>query len=45
MEKSFGAGVARGLRDLDAIFAEAQVPEEWQRYIELNAAYYRNRAA
>ena len=30
---------------VDAIFAEDQVPEEWQRYIELNAAYYRNQAA
>ena len=30
---------------VDAIFAEDQVPEEWQRYIGLNAAHYRNQAA
>jgi ferredoxin len=30
---------------VDAIFAEDQVPEEWQRFIDLNAAYYRNQAA
>jgi Fe-S-cluster-containing hydrogenase component 2 len=30
---------------VDAIFAEDQVPEEWRRYIGLNAAYYRNEAA
>jgi ferredoxin len=27
---------------VDAIFAEDQVPSEWERYIEINAAYYRN---
>jgi ferredoxin len=26
---------------VDAITAEDQVPPEWQKYIELNAAYYR----
>ena len=30
---------------VDAIFAEDQVPEESRRYIDLNAACYRNRAA
>jgi hypothetical protein len=30
---------------VDAIFAEDQLPEEWQRFTEINAAYYRNRAA
>ncbi|HET8979350.1 MAG TPA: ferredoxin family protein [Solirubrobacteraceae bacterium] len=30
---------------VDAIFAEDQVPAEWQRFVELNAAYYRRRAA
>ena len=30
---------------MDAIFAEDQVPEEWQRFTELNAAYYRDEAA
>jgi len=30
---------------VDAIFAEDQVPEEWRRFTELNAAYYRNQAA
>ena len=30
---------------VDAIFSEDQVPEEWQRFTELNAAYYRDRAA
>jgi NAD-dependent dihydropyrimidine dehydrogenase PreA subunit len=27
---------------VDAITPEDSVPPEWQRYIELNAAYYRN---
>jgi NAD-dependent dihydropyrimidine dehydrogenase PreA subunit len=27
---------------VDAIFAEDQVPPEWEGYIEINAAYYRN---
>jgi NAD-dependent dihydropyrimidine dehydrogenase PreA subunit len=27
---------------VDAIFAEDQVPTEWERYIEINAAHYRN---
>jgi ferredoxin len=27
---------------VDAIFAEDQVPAEWERFIEINAAYYRN---
>jgi len=30
---------------VDAIFAEDQIPAEWQRYIELNAAHYRHQAA
>lgn len=30
---------------VDAIFAEDQVPEEWQHFTELNAAYFRSRAA
>jgi NAD-dependent dihydropyrimidine dehydrogenase PreA subunit len=30
---------------VDAIFPEDQVPQEWQRFTELNAAYYRDRAA
>ena len=30
---------------VDAIFPEDQVPEEWQRFTELNAAYYRDKAA
>jgi hypothetical protein len=25
---------------VDACFAEDQLPEEWQKYIQLNAAYY-----
>ncbi len=29
---------------VDAIFAEDQVPPEWESYIEVNAAYYRNGA-
>jgi len=29
---------------VDAITPEEQVPEEWQRYIEINADYYRQRA-
>lgn len=28
---------------VDAITPEDQVPEEWQRFIEINAAYFRNR--
>ena len=28
---------------VDAITPEDQVPPEWQKYIEINAAYYRNR--
>ena len=28
---------------VDAITSEDQVPEEWQRFIQINAAYYRNR--
>jgi NAD-dependent dihydropyrimidine dehydrogenase PreA subunit len=30
---------------VDAIFPEDQVPPEWQRFTELNAAFYRDRAA
>jgi len=30
---------------VDAIFAEDQLPEEWQGFTELNAAYFRNKAA
>ena len=30
---------------VDAIFTEDQVPDEWERFTELNAAYYRNQAA
>lgn len=30
---------------VDAIFSEDQLPEERQRFTELNAAYYRERAA
>jgi NAD-dependent dihydropyrimidine dehydrogenase PreA subunit len=30
---------------VDAITSEDQVPDEWQRYIEINAAYYTRRAA
>ena len=30
---------------VDAIFAEDQLPDEWRRFIDLNAAYYRDRAA
>jgi ferredoxin len=30
---------------VDAIFAEDQLPEEWQPFAELNAAYYRQAAA
>jgi len=26
---------------VDAIFASGQVPPEWERYIEINAVYYR----
>jgi NAD-dependent dihydropyrimidine dehydrogenase PreA subunit len=29
---------------VDAITAMDQVPAEWERYIEINAAYYRNGA-
>ena len=29
---------------VDAIFAEDQVPEEWQRFIGVNAEYYRSRS-
>ncbi|MBK5220322.1 MAG: ferredoxin family protein [Thermoleophilia bacterium] len=29
---------------VDAITPEDQVPPEWQRYIEINAAYFRERA-
>jgi NAD-dependent dihydropyrimidine dehydrogenase PreA subunit len=29
---------------VDAIFPEDQVPQEWQRFTELNAAFYRDRA-
>jgi hypothetical protein len=25
---------------VDAIFAEDQLPEEWQHYIQINAEYY-----
>lgn len=28
---------------VDAITPEDQVPEEWRKYIEINAAYYRAR--
>ena len=30
---------------VDAIFAEDQVPAEWEHYIDINAAYYRNGGA
>jgi hypothetical protein len=30
---------------VDAIFPEDQLPEEWQRFTELNASYFRNQAA
>jgi NAD-dependent dihydropyrimidine dehydrogenase PreA subunit len=29
---------------VDAIFPEDQLPEEWQRFTDINAAYYRNGA-
>src|SRR5919199_1047487 len=29
---------------VDACFAEDQLPEEWQKYAELNAAYYKARS-
>jgi NAD-dependent dihydropyrimidine dehydrogenase PreA subunit len=29
---------------VDAIFADDQVPEEWQRFIGVNAEYYRSRS-
>ena len=28
---------------VDAIMSEDQVPEEWQRFIEINTAYFRDR--
>jgi hypothetical protein len=28
---------------VDACFAEDQLPEEWQKYVQLNADYYANR--
>jgi ferredoxin len=28
---------------IDAITSEDQVPEEWRRFVEINAAYFRNR--
>ena len=30
---------------VDAITSEDQVPEEWQRFIELNADFYRKQTA
>jgi hypothetical protein len=30
---------------VDAIASEDQVPPEWQKYIALNADYYKDRAA
>jgi hypothetical protein len=27
---------------VDACFAEDQLPNEWERYIEINAAYFKN---
>jgi ferredoxin len=30
---------------VDAIFAQDQVPDEWQHFTELNAAYFRDKAA
>jgi NAD-dependent dihydropyrimidine dehydrogenase PreA subunit len=27
---------------VDACFAEDQLPDEWSKYIEINAAYYKN---
>jgi ferredoxin len=30
---------------VDAITPEDMVPAEWQKYIELNAAYFREKAA
>jgi NAD-dependent dihydropyrimidine dehydrogenase PreA subunit len=29
---------------VDACFAEDQLPEEWNKYIEINAAYYSSKA-
>jgi hypothetical protein len=30
---------------VDAITPEDMVPDKWQQYIEINAAYYREQAA
>ncbi len=30
---------------VDAIFADDQVPDEWRHFTELNANYFRSRAA
>jgi hypothetical protein len=27
---------------VDACFAEDQLPDEWQKYIQLNSDYYKN---
>jgi hypothetical protein len=27
---------------VDACFAEDQLPDEWQKYIQINANYYKN---
>lgn len=29
---------------VEAIFHEADLPEEWRRYVEVNASFYRERA-
>ena len=29
---------------VDACFAEDQLPNEWERYIEVNAAYFKNQS-
>jgi hypothetical protein len=30
---------------VDACFAEDQLPDEWQKYTQINADYYANRTA
>jgi hypothetical protein len=30
---------------VDACFAEDQLPNEWERYIEVNSAYFKNPAS
>jgi hypothetical protein len=29
---------------VDACFAEDQLPDEWQKYTEINAAYFKQKA-